>query len=115
MDSLITLSAATRLPWMPRRDGRPLHVATLYRWASRGVNGIKLSTVMVGRTRCTTEQELSDFFKALTEADMSKLAPVLRPASSREREQAAVKARQILNPHNRSKANSANRTDLEAS
>jgi len=96
MNRLISITAAARLPWMPRRDGRPLHVATLYRWASRGVNGIKLSTVMVGRTRCTTEQELSDFFKALTEADMSKLAPVLRPASSREREQAARRAKEIL-------------------
>jgi len=97
MNRLISITAAARLPWMPRRDGRPLHVATLYRWASRGVNGIKLSTVMVGRTRCTTEQELSDFFKALTEADMSKLAPVPRPANSRERERAARSARHILN------------------
>jgi len=112
-DALIALSAATRLGWMPRRNGQPIHVATLYRWDTRGVKGVRLQTVMVGRTRCTTEQALREFFKALAETDMRQMAPVPRPANSRERERAAVKARQILKPSVRSKTNSANRTDLE--
>jgi len=52
---------------------------------------------MVGRTRCTTEQALREFFKALAEADMRQMAPVPRPANSRERERAARSARHILN------------------
>jgi len=96
-DHLTPLAAATRLGWMPRRNGQPIHVATLYRWDTRGVKGVRLQTVMVGRTRCTTEQALREFFKALAEADMRQMAPVPRPANSRERERAARSARHILN------------------
>jgi len=113
MDKYISLATAARL--LPRKNDRTIHTATLYRWASRGVNGVKLSTVKVGRTHCTTERELSDFFKALAETDMRQMAPVPRPVNSRERERVAVKARQILKPRVRSSTNSGNCADLEAS
>jgi hypothetical protein len=49
----ITLRQATRL--LPhRRAGKPTHVTTLYRWAVRGLRGVKLETVQVGGTLCTS-------------------------------------------------------------
>ena len=96
MDALISIANATMLDWMPRKNGRPLHVATLHRWATRGIGGVRLHTVKVGRTTCVTIEELCRFFKALSEADLRKVQPIARPATSLERERAAQRARQIL-------------------
>lgn len=64
---LMTLSqAARRLP--SRRGGRPTHPSTLHRWAQFGRNGVRLKTLIVGDTRCTTEVWLLDFIKAVTAA-----------------------------------------------
>ena len=43
--------AARRLPRL--RAGRPTHPSTLWRWASRGIRGVRLETVRVGGTCCT--------------------------------------------------------------
>ncbi|MBL8863472.1 MAG: DUF1580 domain-containing protein [Planctomycetes bacterium] len=53
-DELIPLRAAARLFPSSRGNGKPVHVATLYRWALRGVRGNKLATVVVGGARYTT-------------------------------------------------------------
>lgn len=61
----ITLAqAAASLP--RRRGGRRTHVATLYRWSTRGCRGVVLETVQVGGTRCTTQEALQRFCEALT-------------------------------------------------
>lgn len=61
-DKLLTLAQAARLRLWPRRrmSKRP-HLATLYRWTTRGVRGIRLATVDVGATRCTTEAACRQF------------------------------------------------------
>ncbi len=65
-ESLLTLTqAAKRLP--SRRPGKSPHVATLYRWASRGVRGVVLDTVRIGGTRFTSVEAVGRFSRALTE------------------------------------------------
>ena len=55
--------AAKTLP--KRRAGKRPHVATLYRWAKRGLRGVKLETIQVGGTLCTSTEALQRFFEQL--------------------------------------------------
>jgi hypothetical protein len=64
-EGLIPLADVPDLAFMPRRRrGRKLHASCVYRWAQRGVRGIKLEVVRVGGTLCTTTQALEQFFQA---------------------------------------------------
>lgn len=54
-------------PYMPMRNGRRFSVATLYRWIGRGTRGCPpLRTMVVGGTRCTSDQWAREFFDRLT-------------------------------------------------
>jgi Protein of unknown function (DUF1580) len=65
-ETLITIPEAIAL--VPGRAGeKPVAPSTLYRWASWGLDGIRLETVMVGARAFTTRQALDRFFAALTE------------------------------------------------
>lgn len=66
--------AAKRLPRL--RRGRPVHVATLWRWARAGIRGIKLETAKVGGATVTSAAALTRFFAAL--ADLRQ-EPALTP------------------------------------
>jgi hypothetical protein len=58
-----------KLPWIPRRRrGSRLSVATVHRWFSPGIRGVRLEHVTVGGTRVTTEAALLRFFAALSAA-----------------------------------------------
>jgi hypothetical protein len=64
-ERVISLRAAVHL--LPsRRGGRPAHVATLYRWTTRGCRGVVLESVQIGATRCTSREALDRFFQSLT-------------------------------------------------
>ena len=56
-------AAAKRLPRL--RAGRPVAPSTLWRWATAGLNGIRLETCKVGGTTCTSREALGRFFAAL--------------------------------------------------
>jgi len=65
-ETVLTLSAAAKsLP--ERRRGSSPHVATLYRWAQRGVKDVRLETIQIGGTLCTSTEALQRFFDALSE------------------------------------------------
>jgi hypothetical protein len=62
--------AARGLPAL--RRGKPVSPCTVWRWATRGVrarNGVlvRLETIKVGGTCCTSLEALARFFRALTE------------------------------------------------
>ena len=44
--------------------GNP-HCATVWRWATKGVRGVKLATIIIGGRRMVTPQALEDFLIAL--------------------------------------------------
>ena len=62
--------AASRLP--RRRAGKRPHRNTLYRWAAVGLNGLKLETIRVGGTLCTSMEALQRFFDRLAERTRSE-------------------------------------------
>jgi hypothetical protein len=71
--------AAGRLP--PVRASRPVSPSTVWRWATRGVrsrNGVvvRLETIKIGGTCCTSDQALVRFFLALTEGATQPAGPV---------------------------------------
>src|SRR6185437_10074190 len=61
-ERLMPLADVPDLPWLPRRRGKRLHIATLYRWAGRGCGGRRLRTMRVGGVLCTSEEALREFF-----------------------------------------------------
>ena len=64
-EHIISLTeAATTLP--RRRRGSKPHVATLYRWALTGCRGVKLETIQIGGTKCTSREALQRFFERLS-------------------------------------------------
>ena len=56
--------AASRLPRL--RGGKKVHVSTLYRWIHRGVGGIRLEAVKIGRTVVTSVEALQRFADRVT-------------------------------------------------
>ncbi|MBK8977648.1 MAG: DUF1580 domain-containing protein [Planctomycetes bacterium] len=49
------LIALRRLPtWLERRTGELVHRTVPYRWASRGIRGVRLPTILIGGTRFTS-------------------------------------------------------------
>ncbi len=86
---------ARRLP--PLRRGRPVHVSTLWRWAMRGLRGIRLETVLVGGARVTSADALRRFFANTGTSPMGPPSntTTLRN-SARSRENASARAEKQL-------------------
>ncbi len=72
VDDLVELKAVPKL--LQRQLGKRLNLATLYRWQSRGIAGIRLETVSIGSKRFTTRQALNAFFAQSTLAKSGKLS-----------------------------------------
>jgi hypothetical protein len=71
--------AAGKLPHL--RAARPVSPSTIWRWATRGVrarNGVvvRLETIKIGGTCCTSDQALDRFFRALSESTSQPSTPV---------------------------------------
>lgn len=81
------------LPKLASREG--VSPTSTWRWALRGINGIVLRTVCVGRTRLTCDEWYSEFVAAVTAArdgGATSQAPAQRADSvaRAERETAAA-------------------------
>lgn len=46
---------------LPRRRGKKTHYQTVWRWATKGINGKILATVKLGGVRYTSVEALRDF------------------------------------------------------
>ena len=73
--------------------GRP-QVATLWRWATRGVRGVRLETCIVGGRRMTTPAMIEAFLRALN--DGSPMSDALDDADGARRAKEAGKALEAL-------------------
>jgi Protein of unknown function (DUF1580) len=68
-------------PLVPGRAGRPVSPATVYRWATKGLNGARLQTVQVGSRMVTSREAIDRFFAELTAiraAQLGEPSPVMR-------------------------------------
>jgi len=66
-EELFTLTEATKA--MPRVNGKRPAVSTLWRWCRKGLKGVHLEYLRVGRNIVTSREALLRFFAALAEAD----------------------------------------------
>jgi hypothetical protein len=67
-EEIRSLTNATK--FLPSRRGdRPPHVSCLFRWARHGLRGVRLETIRVGGTLCTSKEALERFFARLAELD----------------------------------------------
>ena len=78
-----------------RRNGKRIHISTVYRWTTRGIDGVVLSTTQVGNLRCTTPEMLQTFFQALA-AKRQRQPPSQSTPHDRDN-LSATQARQALN------------------
>ncbi len=68
-EHLMSFSAAAKsLP------GRP-NIATLWRWRTHGVRGVKLETILVGGRRYTSQEALERFSERITAAANGEPSP----------------------------------------
>src|SRR5690242_14240640 len=79
-DRLIRLADVPHLDFLPTRNGKPVHLATVHRWATRGLDGRKLRTVRFGGAMATTVAWLWEFFGGGPPS-----APPLQTSASRRR------------------------------
>ena len=68
--------------------GRP-HISTLARWRSRGIHGVKLTTVKIGGRRMVAADDLQRFIEAVTCAADGQPAPT---RTSKQRQRAVERA-----------------------
>jgi hypothetical protein len=66
------------------RAGRPVSPATLWRWSSAGCVGrdgqrVKLETIRIGCSTCTSIEALDRFFRRLSGEEVTQ--PAIRPTS----------------------------------
>jgi hypothetical protein len=93
-EDLLPLAMAARE--VPNRHGsRGIHVATLWRWACRGVRGVRLETVLIGGIRQTSRQALQRFIERTTAAANGEAVPPA-PTSSASRREAIEAAEREL-------------------
>lgn len=85
--------AAKRLPC--RRKGKRPNVATLYRWAQSGCRGVRLETICIGATRCTTMEALQRFFDAITAKSNGSPAQVSPHLTTTRRKQIEAAERRL--------------------
>lgn len=92
----LTTTLRDAIPLTRCRDyipGRP-HVATTHRWASRGVRGVVLGTVLVGGVRYTTPAMIEAFLRRLN--DGSPVSDALDDVDLSRRAHEASKALEAL-------------------
>ena len=99
-EELLALSEVARR--LPKIDGKKICTSTIFRWCTRGLRGVRLQYVRVGRKICTSHQALLQFFEALAEIDKQQAPrgrPALlgrRPITSKQRLRALQEADEIL-------------------
>jgi hypothetical protein len=86
-EDLVSLADSCKL-FPKRRGGVRPHLSCMYRWTVSGCKGIKLESVQVGGTRCTSKQAIARFIAALS-GDRGDAVQVRTP---RQRQRAAEQA-----------------------
>lgn len=99
-ETIVSLTEATKT--LPRVNGKRPAISTLWRWCRKGLRGVRLEYIRVGRNIATSREALSRFFAALADADTPPAQsppPVTRPersAAPAARQRALDEADRIL-------------------
>ena len=100
-EEVLSLSDAARA--LPSVHGRRVHPSTLWRWARKGIRGVRLEYARLGRSILTTRAALTDFAARLAAADFApgtppapSPRPARRPRSDAQRTQDVARADERL-------------------
>jgi hypothetical protein len=94
-EEVLSLSEAAAV--LPRLNGKRPHVSTLWRWARRGLYGIRLETRRVGRRFVTSREALERFSVRLAEIDPPNTPTCAeKPRSETERDKSISRATKTL-------------------
>jgi hypothetical protein len=74
-ESIVTLTEATKI--LPPLNGRRPAISTLWRWCRKGLRGVHLEYIRVGRNIATSREALGRFVNRLAEADRPLETPPL--------------------------------------
>jgi hypothetical protein len=88
-EDIFPLSRATQ-----QLKSRP-SVATVWRWAQRGIRGVTLETVVIGGRRYTSHEAFGRFMHALN-APPTKASPTPSRLRERQKAQAAERATRLF-------------------
>lgn len=66
-EQVVGLTEASKI--IPPRNGRRVAASTLWRWCRKGIGGVRLEYIRLGRNIATSTQALNRFFCALAEND----------------------------------------------
>ena len=95
-EQILSFTAASKLPcFAHRRSGKRINVSTFWRWATTGVRGVKLETLMAGGTRVTSLEAIERFFEAVTAQAEPQPAPQ-PPRLTRQRQMQIARAERRL-------------------
>ena len=72
-EELADLTTARRTLIPRKREGKTLAPSTLWRWISKGIDGVRLEVVYIGATPHTSREALQRFFDAVTAARLAKM------------------------------------------
>lgn len=94
-EALVSLTEATKL--VPKTGAKRLAISTLWRWCRKGLRGVRLEYVRIGRGIATSQEALNRFFQALAEAD--RAGPEHEPGATDARNSAPVAPRPLPTAH----------------
>jgi hypothetical protein len=83
-EEVIRISEVPDLPFM-RGRGNKVSLATLWRWVNNGLKGVRLETVKIGGTRCTSVQAVQRFIRAHNGGASVEVRTPARRLKERER------------------------------
>lgn len=66
-------------------DGKRPHPSTLFRWYDRGIGGVRLECIRVGRKLAVTEEALDKFFREAGAAGPIRRQPRISKPAPRKR------------------------------
>ena len=68
--------------WLERRFGRRPNAASVWRWATKGIKGVRLATISLGRYRYTTVSALERFIAETSQLDAGSRWAAETPGSA---------------------------------
>jgi hypothetical protein len=93
-EHVVTFAEATA--HLPKLNGKRIHPSGLWRWARKGVRGVKLEACLLGGRFVTSIEALERFGKALAATELPGAPPPptkVRPARDRRRAIERARAR----------------------
>lgn len=96
-EDVVSLTEATKI--LPRMNGKRASICTLWRWCRKGIRGVHLDYIRVGRGIATSRQALNRFFNELSANDQPLIVPpaprVFPKVTSKSRQHAINEAERI--------------------